>query len=85
MLIIKLVNSAPVAQIIELNLQGLKLAKGDAMLQQITTDNLAAFNKLSELDKLKPEDKAFPVKTSKFNQFLPSYSFTVLKIPLKVK
>ena len=85
MLIIKMVNSSPVAQIIELNLQGLKLAKGDATLQQITTDNFSAFNKLSELDNVKPEEKTFAVKVSKFNQSLPSYSFTVLKIPLKAK
>jgi len=84
-LIIKLVNSSPLAQTIELNLQGLKLAKGEALLHQIATNDLSAFNKLSELDKLKPTERAFPVKTSKFNQSLPSYSFTVLKIPLKVK
>lgn len=84
-LIIKLVNSSPLSQIVELNLQGLKLGKGDAVLQQIATTDLSAFNNLSELDKLKPADKAFPIKTSKFNQQLPSYSFTVLKIPLKLK
>jgi alpha-N-arabinofuranosidase len=85
MLIIKMVNSSPVAQTVELNLQGLKLTKGDAVLHQIATDDLTAFNKLSELDKLKPEEKIFAVKASKFNQSLPSYSFTVLKIPLKAK
>jgi alpha-L-arabinofuranosidase len=85
MLIIKMVNSSRVPQTVELNLQGLKLAKGDASLHQITTDNLSAFNKLSELDKVKPGEKAFPVKTNKFDHFLPSYSFTVFKIPLKTK
>ena len=54
-------------------------------MHQIATNDLSAFNKLSELDKLKPAEKTFPVKASKFNQYLPSYSFTVFKIPLKAK
>jgi alpha-N-arabinofuranosidase len=84
-LIIKMVNSSPVAQTVELNLQGLKLTNGNAILHQIATDDLSAFNKLSELDKLKPQEKIVSVKTSKFSQYLPSYSFTVIKIPLKAK
>jgi alpha-L-arabinofuranosidase len=80
-LIIKIVNISSGPQIIELNLAGMKLAKTDAVSQTLAANDLYSYNKLSELDKLKPEEKKFPVKTNKFNQGLPAYSVTVLKIP----
>jgi alpha-L-arabinofuranosidase len=84
-LIIKIINNSSIAQTVEINVQGLKLAKVNTALLQIATDNLSAYNKLSELDKLKPVEKAINLTASKFNQQLPSYSFTVFKIPLKTK
>ena len=80
-LIIKMVNSDYVSQVVELNLTGIKLAKADAVLQTLAANDLYSYNKLSELDKLKPGEKRFPVKTNKFNQNLPAYSVTVIKIP----
>ena len=80
-LVIKIVNISSGSQIIELNLTGIKLAKTDAVSQTLAATDLYSYNKLSELDKLKPEEKKFPVKTNKFNQSLPAYSVTVLKIP----
>ena len=80
-LIIKIVNSASVSQAIELNLIGIKLAKTDAVSQTLAANDLYTYNKLSELDKLKPEEKKFSVKSNKLNQDLPAYSITVLKIP----
>jgi len=80
-LVIKIVNISSVSQIIELNLIGIKLAKTDAVSQTLAANDLYSYNKLSEMNKLKPEEKKFPVKTNKFNQSLPAYSVTVLKIP----
>ncbi len=84
-LIIKIVNIASMSQTVELNLSGIKLAKTDAVLQTLAANDLYSYNKLSELDKLKPEERKFSVKTNKFNQNLPAYSVTVLKIPFTNK
>src|SRR6187399_1309359 len=84
-LIIKIVNIASTAQTVELNLTGLKLAKTDAVSQTLAANDLYSYNKLSELDKLKPEERKFPVKTNKLDQHLPAYSVTVLKIPFTNK
>jgi alpha-L-arabinofuranosidase len=79
-LIIKIVNIASMSQTVELNLTGIKLAKADAVSQTLAANDLYSYNKLAELDKLKPEEKKFTIKTNKFNQNLPAYSVTVLKI-----
>jgi len=84
-LIIKIVNIASASQTVELNLTGIKLAKSDAVLQTLAANDLSSYNKLSELYKLKPEERKFSVKANKFNQNLPAYSVTVLKIPFTVK
>jgi len=84
-LIIKMVNNSPASQIIELNLTGIKLAKVDATLQTLATNDLNSYNKLSELEKLKPGEKKIPIKVNKFNQTLLPYSLTVLKIPFNTK
>ena len=84
-LIIKIVNSSSASQTVELNLNGIKLAKADAILQTLAANDLYSYNKLSELDKLKPEEKRFPVKTTQFNQSLPAYSVSVFKIPFVTK
>ena len=81
--IIKIVNSASVPQTIELNLIGIKLAKSDAVFQTLAANDLYSYNKLSELDKLKPGEKKIQVRTNKFNHDLPAYSLSVLKIPFK--
>ena len=64
---------------------GIKLAKSDAVSQTLAANDLYSYNKLSELDKLKPEERKFSVKTNKLNQNLPIYSVTVLKIPFANK
>ena len=84
-LIIKMVNNSPAAQTIELNLIGIKPAKTEAVLQTLAANDLYSYNKLSELDKLKPEEKRFPVKSNKLDQILLPYSVTVLKIPYSIK
>jgi len=84
-LIIKIVNNASVSQTVELNLTGIKLAKTDAISQTLAANDLYSYNKLSELDKLKPEEKKFIIKTNKFDHNLPAYSVTVLKIPFTNK
>jgi len=80
-LIVKIVNSASASQTVELNVTGIKLAKTDAALQTLAANDLYSYNKLSELDKLKPNEKRFSVKTNKISQDLLPYSVTVLKIP----
>jgi alpha-L-arabinofuranosidase len=84
-LIIKIVNIASASQTVELNFTGIKFAKTDAVLQTLAANDLYSYNKLSELDKLKPEERKFPVKTNRFDQNLPAYSVTVLKIPFTNK
>ena len=84
-LIIKIVNNSPVAQTIELNVNGIKLSKTDGILQTLAANDLYSYNKLSELDKLKPEEKKIPLKSNKLDQTLLPYSVTVLKIPYSVK
>jgi alpha-L-arabinofuranosidase len=80
-LIIKIVNIASAPQIVELNLTGIKLSKTDAVSQTLAANDLYSYNKLSELDKLKPQERRFSVKTNNVDQNLPAYSVTVLKIP----
>ena len=84
-LIIKIVNIASAPQIVELNLTGIKLSKTDAVSQTLAANDLYSYNKLSELDKLKPGERKFSVKTNKFDQNLPAYSVTILKIPFTNK
>jgi len=80
-LIIKIVNIASTLQTVELNLTGIKLSKTDAVSQTLAANDLYSYNKLSELDKLKPGERKFPIKTNKFDHNLTAYSVTVLKIP----
>jgi hypothetical protein len=54
-------------------------------LQILAANDLYSYNKLSELDKLKPEEKKFQVRASKLGQTLAPYSLTVLKIPYSSK
>lgn len=82
-LIIKIVNIASVPQTVELNLAGFKLTKTDAVLQTLAANDLYSYNKITELDKLKPEEKTFTVSTNKFNQYLPAWSVSILKIPIR--
>ncbi len=84
-LIIKLVNSSSASQIIELNVRGIKLAKKNSLLFQLSGNDLYSYNRLDELDKLAPVQKVFPVTTNKINQQLPPYSVSVLKIPYSTK
>ncbi len=84
-LIIKLVNSSSATQTVELNLTGIKLAKKNSILLQLSGNDLYSYNKLDELDKLAPVEKTFPAKTNKFNHQLLPYSVYVFKIPYEIK
>jgi alpha-L-arabinofuranosidase len=68
-----------------LSLAGIKLAKADASLQVLATNDLSLYNKLTELSKLKPGETKFSVKTNKFNHGLPAYSVSVFRIPFVTK
>ncbi|HEU5168496.1 MAG TPA: alpha-L-arabinofuranosidase C-terminal domain-containing protein, partial [Chitinophagaceae bacterium] len=84
-LIIKIVNSASTAQQVEFYLQGCKLSKAEAIVQTLATNDIYSYNKVVELEKLKPGEKKLLVNTNKFNHSLPAYSVSVLKIPVSIK
>jgi alpha-N-arabinofuranosidase len=84
-LIIKLVNSSSTRQEIELNLEGVKLVKRNALRQSLAANDLYSYNKLSELDKLSPVEESFEVRSNKINQQLLPYSVNVIKIAYTVK
>jgi len=84
-LIIKLINSSSKAQQIELNIEGVKLAKKNAMMQELAANDLYSYNKLSELDKLKPVEKTIELRSNKINQQLAPYSVNVIKLAYSLK
>jgi alpha-N-arabinofuranosidase len=84
-LIIKIVNSASASQLVELNLKGCKVSKSEGVAQTLATNDIYSYNKVTELEKLKPEENFFLINTTKFNHTLPAYSVSVLKIAVSVK
>ena len=84
-LIIKIVNSASVSQQVELDLKGCKVSKTEGMVQTLATNDIYSYNKVAELQKLKPDEKKLLVSTTKYNHSLPPYSVSVLRIPVSVK
>jgi len=84
-LIIKIVNSASISQQVELELKGCKMSKTEAIAQTLATDDIYSYNKVVELEKLKPDEKKLLINTNKFNHSLPAYSVSVLRIPVTVK
>jgi len=84
-LIIKIVNSASTSQQIEFDLKGCKLAKAEGSVETLATNDIYSYNKVAELEKLKPGEKKLLINTNKFSHSLPAYSFSVLKIPVSVK
>jgi alpha-N-arabinofuranosidase len=84
-LIVKLVNNSSASQMIELNIEGVKLVKSNASFFQLSGNDLYSYNKLDELDKLAPLKKSFEVKSNKINQQLAPYSVNVIKLAYLVK
>ncbi|HEV8270470.1 MAG TPA: alpha-L-arabinofuranosidase C-terminal domain-containing protein [Chitinophagaceae bacterium] len=84
-LIIKIVNSASTSQQVELDLRGCKLSKAEGVVQTLAANDIYSYNKVAELEKLKPDEQKLLVSTNKFNHSLPPYSVTVLKIPVIIK
>ena len=84
-LIIKIVNSASVSQQVVFDLKGCKVSKTEGMVQTLATNDIYSYNKVAELQKLKPEEKKLLVSTTKYNYSLPPYSVSVLRIPVTVK
>jgi len=83
-LIIKIVNSASTVQQIELDLKGCKISKTESILQTLAANDIYSYNKVAELEKLKPEEKKFFINTNKIDHILPAFSVSVLKIPVSV-
>ena len=84
-LIIKLVNSSSKAQQIELNIEGVKLAKKNAVMQELAANDLYSYNTLSELDKLKPVEKTIELRSNKIEQLLAPFSVNVIKLAYALK
>jgi len=84
-LIIKIVNNASTTQQIELDLRGCKLSKAQSMVQTLGTNDIYSYNKVVELEKLKPNESKLLASTNKFNHTVPAYSVSVLKIPVTIK
>jgi len=84
-LIIKLVNSSSKAQQIELNIEGVKLAKKNAVMQELAVNDLYSYNTLSELDKLKPVEKTIELRSNKIEQLLAPFSVNVIKLAYALK
>jgi len=66
-------------------LKGCKMSKTEAIAQTLATDDIYSYNKVVELEKLKPDEKKLLINTNKFNHSLPAYSVSVLRIPVTVK
>jgi len=47
-------------------------------------NDIHSYNKVAELEKLKPEEKKLLINTNKFDHILPAFSVSVLKIPVSV-
>ena len=84
-LIIKIVNSASVSQQVVFDLKGCKVSKTEGMVQTLATNDIYSYNKVAELQKLKPEEKKLLVSTTRYNHSLPPYSVSVLRIPVNIK
>ena len=84
-LIIKIVNSASISQQVEMDLKGCKVSKTEGMVQTLATNDIYSYNKVAELQKLKPGEKKLLVSNNKFNHSLPPYSVSVLRIPVSIK
>lgn len=80
-LIIKLVNSAATPVNIDLNIAGVKPADKEALIKTLASDNLYAYNQLSSLKKLKPEETAVRIRKNSLDHLLPAYSVTIFIIP----
>jgi alpha-L-arabinofuranosidase len=84
-LIIKIVNTASTSQLVELDLKGYKVSKTEAIVQTLAANDIYSYNKVAELEKLKPDEKKLVVNANKFNHTLPAYSVSVLRIPVSIK
>lgn len=84
-LVIKIVNTTAATQLLDINIAGLKIKKATAAIMQLSTKDLAACNKLSELEQLKPEINELLLASNKLAYTIPAYAVTVIKIPAKTK
>ena len=68
----------------ELDLKGRKISKTESILQTLTAYDIYSYNKVAELEKLKPEEKKLLINTNKFDHILPAFSVSVLRIQVSV-
>ncbi len=78
-LILKIVNNSANSQKIAFELIGVQLANAKIIVQTLATNNLFAFNKLNELNKLSPVQKE--IEYNNDEQILLPWSLTIFKIP----
>jgi alpha-L-arabinofuranosidase len=70
---------------VAIDLKGIKPGWKDGTVQMLYSSNPAEFNKLSALEKLKPEIKTLTIKSQIVKYELPPSSVTVMNIPLLKK
>jgi len=68
-----------------LNIEGVKLAKKNAVMQELAANDLYSYNTLSELDKLKPVEKTIELRSNKIEQLLAPFSVNVIKLAYALK
>ncbi len=78
-LILKIVNNTANNQKIKFDIIGVQLANANMIVQTLATNDLFAFNKLNELNKLSPVQKEIEYK--KEEQIVLPWSLTIFKIP----
>ena len=81
-LIVKLVNTSPTAQEVNVDLKGSKLAAKGTIIT-LTSANLEDENSFANPTKISPTESEFKMKGDKAQTTLPAYSVTVLKLKMK--
>jgi len=80
MLIVKLVNASSQAKNFELQLEGIRAADKEAIIQELFAANLLDYNTIDEPGKVKPAESKITVAKKKITLAAKPYSFAVIKI-----
>jgi alpha-L-arabinofuranosidase len=81
--IIKIVNAKPQAEIITLDLAGVKTSGTEAKAWVMAYENDQLVNSIEEPMKVAPKEIFLPLKSRGFTYSTAGYSFNVIRIPLK--
>lgn len=79
-LIIKLVNASSQEKKFDLQLNGIRAAQKEAVLQELSAANLLDYNTIDQPGKVKPVEKKIATAKKKIPLTMKAYSFAVIKI-----